>query len=176
MTDTQKQNLATLVAKCVDKKATGAIMLNVNVRKIQQGQQGGYPIDMYHETEAPVFVTSDELEQIYAEHGYRRQYIKQFYPKFVFRRNLNPEFKGRDWMEEKCVKDEKDEARVRALKRPSGCGPWCNELAELEELPARRVESPEVTIARLEAQLEAEKAKVLVAQSDEEETGKRKGK
>lgn len=150
-------------------------VLAVNQLEMQRAKNNGYPRHMYHERLTPVSVNNRGQEEAMAREGYVRNYILHAYPKFLFRRNLDPKFDARRdpatnaqlseaFVEERLVKTAEDEAALRKMHTPKGCGPWCARIPDIEPIPEGPDEDPQLEIERLkgqlaEAQRKADKAK-----------------
>lgn len=145
-------------------------VLAVNIEMLQRAKNGGYPKHLYHATMTPVVALSDKEEQVYFEHGYQANYSHRDFPKWLYRRNTDPRFalsaseidhqhKVGGYLREPFVEavqvNTKEEETVLIKKaKPSTAGPWEDAITDLEALPDSPAEDHEVTIARLQGQLE----------------------
>lgn len=136
-------------------KVNNKPVLGVNVLEHQRARNGGYPLHMYHESLDPVAVLNEDQEQAMAERGYVRHYVRREYPKWKFRRNLDPKFQGDDYVEARLVRSREAEQDLLKHRGPQGCGPWVNSALDIEPLPDSMHEPAEVKIARLEGELQA---------------------
>jgi hypothetical protein len=155
--------------------ANNAPILAVNQRKMMQAQKGGFPHEMYHATLKPVVVVNIEQEQALALQGYTNNYTYHDYPTMLFRRNMSTvtingetRYKFADSDAGECVEmitaqSAEDEKRILALKVPPGCSEWEDSPLDLAPLPEESAEDPQVTIARLQGELDGLKNAVAAS-------------
>lgn len=168
-----------------DPRASNPRVLAINQLRQMQAKNNGYPLHLYHASLLPAIVNNEEEESALAEHGYQRQYTHRNYPKFMFRRNMHPKFQKsaaeqarlqtltpearviemaslneHDYVEERLVKDEAEEKRIRAEKPKNNVtGPWVDALGKIEAFPDAPEEDPAITIANLRGQLQAQESR-----------------
>ena len=139
-------------------------VLAIRCLAIMREKQNGYPKHLYHESLEPVLALNEDQHAELMKIGYVEHYIPREYPKILFRRNMDPKFNLRrdvatneplnhDHVEERIVRSQEAEAKVRKQPVPQGCGPWVSKLDDIEPLPDGPEEDPDVTIARLQGEL-----------------------
>lgn len=145
-------------------------VLAVNIANLQTAKNAGYPKHMHHATLDPVMALNDKEEAVYMQAGYYPNYRPREFPKWKYRRNTDEKFalakadvehvqKVGGVLPEPFIEavqvDSKD-AEMALLKRPkpATAGPWVDAVTDIEPLPDGPAEDPEVTIARLQGQLE----------------------
>lgn len=144
-------------------------ILVINQMEQQRLQAGGYPLNLYHETLEPQTVTNRSQEQRLMSLGYQRNYIPRDYPKWLYRRNQQPQFApqldlatkrplNEPWIESRLVASKDAEEALKKEHAPPGCGPWVRSIDDIEPLPPEPVEAPAVRIARQEGELAALRA------------------
>jgi hypothetical protein len=122
-------------------------VLALNNRNLMKARNNGYPMEMYHETNEPVFALTEQQTEKLMAMGYVTHYIPRHYPKAIFRRNLDPKFALRrdqatneplnhEFVEERFVRNEKQHWELKKEKVPKGCGPWVEKLTDVEKLAA----------------------------------------
>lgn len=140
-------------------------VLAINALTIMRAKQNGYPKHIYHETLEPVLALNEFQYRELMKLGYVEHYIPREHPKMLFRRNMDPRFNLRrdpstneplnhDHVEERTVRSKEADAALRKQPAPAGCGPWVSKLTDIEPLPDGPDEAPDVTIARLQGQLD----------------------
>lgn len=100
--------------------------------------------------------------------GFGFTYGFKSYPKFKFRRNMNPKFGPTDnkpWLEfieERLIKDEPAERLLAKERKPHDhkVTAWVDKVADLEPLPEPDEQDPHERIAYLEGQLAQATTKV----------------
>lgn len=155
----------------MDPKANNKPVLAVNIQALQTAKNGGYPKHMYHERLDAIVAMNEDEERALNTKGYVTHYIAQSYPKWKYRRNMDARFFDQpepqsngtvkmvpnpfgDYVEAVEVKNEQAETALLKGRAPAKGGKWCDRVTDLEPLPDDLQESPEVTQARLEGQLE----------------------
>jgi hypothetical protein len=149
----------------------------INQMKQVTAKNGGYPIFLYHERLDPVQALTEDQASELKGFGYVETYIPKSYPKYIFRRNFEDKFKlqkedgtnniiNHEYVETRLIRDAKHEVEVRAEKRRSSHGPWCDSIADIEPMPDGVDEPDPVKIARLEATVVAmEKQRAQVSEA-----------
>src|SRR5215469_6393983 len=89
-TDMDVQELLTKIRQ--DPRTSNPRVLAINQVAQMKAKNGGYPLDMHHESLSPIQVHSEKEETAAAQLGFRREYRHRDYPKFLFRRNGHPKF------------------------------------------------------------------------------------
>ncbi len=156
-------------------------VLSVNQHEMMRGRNNGYPKDMHHAQMAPRQALNEDQESMLISQGYQSAYIHHTHPKWLFRRNMNPKFdpeqrgdltqEARNTMnpfvEDRLVKDAREESKLMTQKPPQGCSQWVGSLGLLDPLPDAPEEDPNNSIARLQGQIEElRRAAELKNQSD----------
>lgn len=164
-----------------DPRASNPRVLAINQLRQMQAKNNGYPLDLHHDTLLATQVFNEEEEAALTQQGFRREYRHKAYPKFLFRRNMHPKFQKspeeqkrlqaltleartiematlneNDYIEERQVKDEGEEKKLRTEKAKAGITtPWVDAITKIEPFPDAPEEDPAVTIANLRGQVEA---------------------
>jgi hypothetical protein len=129
-------------------------VLALNNRNLMKARNNGYPMEMYHETEEPVFALNERQSEKLMALGYVTHYIPRQYPKTIFRHNPDRKFALRrdpatgeplnhEFVEERVVKTEQHHQELRKLKTPRGCGPWVERLTDVTEKAEDRSQKTE---------------------------------
>lgn len=164
-----------------DPRATNPRVLSIHQLRHMQSRNNGYPVDMHHDTLLAAQVFNEEEESALTAQGFRRDYRHKSYPKYMFRRNMHPKFQKNadeqrriqaltpearviematlnehDYVEERMVKDEAEEKKLKAEKpRANVTSPWVDSISKIEPFPDAPEEDPTITIANLQGQLAA---------------------
>lgn len=117
----------------------------------------GFPMHMYHERLDMRVANSQDMYDALIAAGYQETYIHKTHPKMLYRRNFAPEFAGADgeYIESRLARTPADQVALMKAPHRKTQSDWCESLAQLPPLPDAPEESPEVVIARLQAQLAA---------------------
>lgn len=137
---------------------------------LMRAKHNGYPVDMHHATLAMRQAFKEEEEQALAEIGYQRAYIPKAYPKALFRRNMAPKFEPQfdpatglqtnlGFVEEVTARDEQHEKTLKAMKPHIGQSVWFDRVTDIPPIEDGPSEPYEVTIARLQGEIEGLKTK-----------------
>lgn len=127
-------------------------------------KNGGYPLHMYHQKLDPVIALNRQQENFLSSKGYVRNHIPHNYPKALYRRNFDAKFAPEidkatgklvrePFVEVRRVKSEEEERAVKVGRPPKVCGPWVDKITDIEPIPEKSMEDPELKIAELEGQL-----------------------
>jgi hypothetical protein len=147
-------------------------VLGIFLAAQMQAKRMGFPKHMYHATLAPRLALDEIEEEAYNNQGYTTQYIPREYPKFLYRRNMDPRYEphfdratniltNEPYVEGREVKDEHAEKLLRTMKPKAGQSVWYTSVAEIndkEPIQDGPEEDPAVTIARLEGELAGARA------------------
>lgn len=179
-TDRDVQDLLTQIRR--DPRVGNPRVLAINQIRQMQAKNDGYPVDMHHDTLAPTIANNEKEEEALMQAGFRREYRHRAYPMFLFRRNMHPKFAKSDseklrisqltieaqriemvtcnegdFIEERIVRNEADEKKLLAepANEAAGRGPWVHTVAEIKPFGDAPLEDPQVTIARLQGELQA---------------------
>ncbi len=141
-------------------------VLWVNQSEMMRARNNGYPKHMHHATLASRQAVNEDQESMLISQGYGPTYIAQAYPKYLYRRNMSDKFgpkfspTGQEdvtfnpYVEERLVKDSREESKIMTQKSPSGCSQWVSVIGLLDPLPDAAEEDAANSIARLEGQIE----------------------
>lgn len=150
-------------------------VLAIDQIPIMKAKTGGFPKDMYHPTLPPQLAIREDQQEELEKLGYSTTYIPRSYPKMLYRRNMDPKFDGKpdmgtgvptepEFLEMRVANDEAHEKRIRSERaphkidretgKPYHVGPWVTKLSEVEDMPEGPSEDPQVTIARLEGEVQ----------------------
>lgn len=147
-------------------------VLAINQHNIMLAKNNGFPLHMYHAKLDPQIALDEEQEARLATLGYVRNYIPRLYPRMLFRRNMAEKFalrldlatgqpansvldaQGNGYVEERMVATKEIEEALRKQPAKKGQGPWLYSVTDLDPLPEAPNENPEVTIARLQGELD----------------------
>lgn len=151
-----------VLAKFAQKGITNKPVLAVNLLRMQQLRNDGFPLHMYHETLQPQIVQNESQREALVDMGYGERYIRHNWPAFLFRRNMDKKFdlpnpsKGDpgDFIEARVFKSQADldaESGKRAPK--TAVGGWVPKVTMLPAIEDGPSEDPKVTIARLQGEL-----------------------
>lgn len=129
-------------------------VLAINQAAMMKAQNGGFPKHLYHASLDPKVVLNEDQEMGLRELGYGDGYIRRDWPRFVFRRNMDPKFKADDFVESRQVANQASLDRLERERRPdTAVGKWCFEYCDVPAIAEKALEDPQVTIARLQGQL-----------------------
>jgi hypothetical protein len=130
-------------------------VLAVHQEEQMRAKNKGYPQHMYHAKLDALIVSNPEQRGAAMGLGYTASYQHREYPKFLHRRNMEAKFEAADYVESRQVASKEQEDALRKVKAKNGQSPWVESLDKVEPLPDEPIEDPQVTIARLQGQLEA---------------------
>lgn len=169
-----------------DPRTENPRVLYVNQMRMMEGRNAGYPIWMYHDALTAQQVFNEKEEAALAQSGFYRQYKHKSFPTFFFRRNMHPKFQKSaeerarlqqlteearrlemntvnegDYIESRVVNNEAEAKKLLAEKenKGAGTGRWYAKLTEVPPFDAAPEEDPAVTIARLQGENDALRAK-----------------
>jgi hypothetical protein len=158
-------------------------VLAINQMEQMKAKNGGYPLNMYHARLDPIMATNRKEEEALGSRGYSRTYINRFYPKYLYRRNMDSKYEPRrnaatgvleaePFVETMIVKSEFEDKSVKSAKVPKGCGPWLDQITAIEPIPESDEEDLALKVSRLEGQLaEARRASEQAAAAQQVKRG-----
>src|SRR6266478_4030148 len=146
-------------------------VLQVNIERIQQAQNGGFPKNMSHSRLEPRQAFNDAQESMLRSQGYQDHYILKHYPKYLHRRNLsaafdpdqnpakfdpsqNPAGVSDPFVESRQVLTAEAERALITKKPDRDCGPWVDAVHKLEPVAdSLGAEDLAMELARSEARV-----------------------
>jgi|SRR5579859_6358405 len=167
-----------IMSKLRPSKNANPPILGLNALKMMRAQQNGFPKDMYHQHLEPQLALHEDHERELQKLGYTDTYIRQEYPKTLYRRNMDPRFAERrdqasgqilsePWVEERIVKSKEREEALLKERVPATAGPWVARITDIDPLPSESEEDLTQTIARLQGQLDEARRRAGDAGSEE---------
>jgi hypothetical protein len=169
-----------------DPRTDNPRVLWINQNAQMKAKNGGYPIDMHHETYLPVQVFNEKEEDAMSQVGYRREYKHKDFPCAIYRRNGHPKFHKSteerqriacltieaqrlematdnegDYIETVTVKNQGELDKFMAQKpnKAAKIGSWHLKVTDIDPLDRDPEEDPAVTIARLQGEVDGMKGK-----------------
>lgn len=150
---------------------TNKPVLCIQQIRMMQAKSGGFPKHLHHATLPSILVGTEQEENALVPHGYGEQYIRQEYPRMLYRRNsTDKKFAKEDFVEMRHARDAEHEEALRGERIPHGVSPWFGTVVDLNKAhpaPDAPTVNPGEEIARLKGELAAMKHAPASAPSDE---------